>query len=157
MSDNYAKACSEVLTIIPHIEQKYSEKIPYKFIKMLEIISDKEYINNINIDFSKKLKEQKLLEETRIILALIYRDYLCSEEEKEKLILQEQEEWDRIEKEKHEKYNIDFEKISDNRKQKKIDAKLRKNEKLLIEIKEEKWYHKIINKILKLFKHYRKG
>ena len=30
MNDNYAKACSEVLMIIPHIEQKYSEKIPYK-------------------------------------------------------------------------------------------------------------------------------
>lgn len=151
MNDNYAKACTEVLTIIPHIEQEYSRKIPIKFIKMLEKISDKEYVPNY--DISKKLKEQELLEETRAILALIYRDYICTKEEREILLLKEKEERDRIEKEKQEKYNIDFEKIVNNRKQKNIIEKLEtENETGLIEMQEQKWYKKILNKILQIFK-----
>jgi hypothetical protein len=151
MSDVYERACSEVLAIIPYLDEECSKKIPTKFIKKIEEISDKEYIPNI--DKNKNLKEQELLEETRAILALIYRDYLCTKEEREKLILQEKEERIRIEKEKQEKYKIDFgKKAESENKQSDIIEKIETEEKELIEITEEKWYQKIINKILKIFK-----
>lgn len=149
--DKYAKACTEVLMLIPYIDKQYSKKISGNFINLIEKISDKEYIPNI--DINKKLKEQKLLKETRAILALIYRDYICTKEEREILLLQEKEESERIEKEKQEKYNIDFEKIVEKRKQKNIIENLQtENKNALIEVQKEKWYQKLISKILKFFK-----
>lgn len=151
MSDNYAKACSEVLSIIPYIEDNVSKKIPIEFIKMLQNIEDKEY--KPNIDFSLKLKEQKLLKETRIILALIYRDYLCTSEERKELLKQEQKEKEKIQKEKQEKYKINFEQIKQKKEEKKIIEKLETpKETAIMEVPEETWYKKIINKILKILR-----
>ena len=89
----------------------------------------------------------------RDILALIYRDYICTKEERETLLLQEKEESERIEKEKQEKYNIDFEKIAEKRREKSIIEKVQtESQNALIEVQEEKWYKKIISKILNFFK-----
>ena len=143
MNDKYAKACTEVLTIIPYIEQEYAKKIPIQFIKMMEQISDKEYLPKY--DISKRLKEQELLLETRAILALIYRDYICTKEERETLLLQEKEE----------KYNIDFETVKEKRNHKKFEEKLEsknKNTNALIQVHKEVWYKKILLKIIDFFK-----
>lgn len=149
--DNYAKACTEVLMLIPYIDKQYSKKISSNFISLMKEISDKEYTPDISIN--KKLKEQKLLKETRAILALIYRDYICTKEEREILLLQEKEESEIIEKEKQEKYNIDFEKIAEKRREKSIIEKVQtESQNALIEVQEEKWYKKIISKILNFFK-----
>lgn len=149
--DNYAKACTEVLMLIPYIDKQYSKKISSNFISLMKEISDKEYTPDI--DINKKIKEQKLLKETRAILALIYRDYICTKEERETLLLQEKEESERIEKEKQEKYNIDFEKIAEKRREKSIIEKVQtESQNALIEVQEEKWYKKIISKILNFFK-----
>ena len=149
--DNYAKACTEVLMLIPYIDKQYSKKISSNFISLMKEISDKEYTPDI--DINKKIKEQKLLKETRAILALIYRDYICTKEERETLLLQEKEESEKIEKEKQEKYNIDFEKIAEKRREKSIIEKVQtESPNALIEVQEEKWYKKIISKILNFFK-----
>ena len=149
--DNYAKACTEVLMLIPYIDKQYSKKISSNFISLMKENSDKEYTPDIEIN--KKIKEQKLLKETRAILALIYRDYICTKEERETLLLQEKEESERIEKEKQEKYNIDFEKIAEKRREKSIIEKVQtESPNALIEVQEEKWYKKIISKILNFFK-----
>ncbi len=153
MNDKYAKACTEVLTIIPYIEQEYAKKIPIQFIKMMEQISDKEYLPKY--DISKRLKEQELLLETRAILALIYRDYICTKEERETLLLQEKEESEKLEKEKQEKYNIDFETVKEKRNHKKFEEKLEsknKNTNALIQVHKEVWYKKILLKIIDFFK-----
>lgn len=151
MNDNYPKACTEVLAIIPYIEQEYVKKIPTKFIALLEKISDKKYVPNL--DISKNLKNQELLDETRAILALLYRDYICSKEERKKLLLQENKEKERIEKEKKEKYSVDFQKLVENRRRDYLikDEQL-KSENALIEVTETKWYKKIFTKILNFFK-----
>ena len=149
MEDNYPKACSEVLCLIPYLENSLSQKIPKEFINMLEKIKDESY--EPNIDYNEKLAKQNLLRETRIILALIYRDYICMPEERKELI---QEEKVKIEKEKEEKYNIDFNEIIENRRKNNIIEKLENtnNSMSLIETEEKKWYKKIIYKILKFFK-----
>ncbi len=40
--DKYAKACTEVLMLIPYIDKQYSKKISGNFINLIEKISDKE-------------------------------------------------------------------------------------------------------------------
>ena len=105
---------------------------------------DKNYI--VNIDYSKKLNEQNLLNETRAILSLLYRDYLCDKDEKERLLKIDKEELEKQRKELQDKYNINFEKRK---------SKIESNtdvieEKDMIVAKEEKIFQRIWNKIKKL-------
>ena len=91
--------------------------------------------------------------ETRAILALIYRDYICTKEERETLLLQEKEESEKLEKEKQEKYNIDFEKVKEKRNHKNFEEKLEsQNTNALIQVHKEVWYKKILLKIIDFFK-----
>ena len=84
MKHNILKALAEVEDILNNSEKDIQEKVPDKFKKMLENNKDKNYV--VNIDYSVSINKQNLLQETREILALIYRDYLCNKEEKRKLI-----------------------------------------------------------------------
>ena len=128
---------------------------------MLNRLKDNNYIPNI--DFNKSLQEQKILRETRIILALIYRDYLCPQNERQQLLLNEKQEKDKIKKEKQERYQINFQErkatISNTHEENNnIEKLLNMNpenndiEKSLIETKKEKWYQKVINRILRIFR-----
>ena len=38
------------------------------------------------IDFTKKLNDMELLKETRVLLSLIYRDFVCTDEERKELV-----------------------------------------------------------------------
>ena len=67
------KAFAEVSSIIKHMDKEMYVKIPKGFIGLIENYKDKEY--KVNIDYTKSINEQKLLQDTRVILALIYRDY----------------------------------------------------------------------------------
>ena len=104
------------------------------------------------MDYSKSINEQDLLHETKTILSLIYRDYICTPEERKMLI-----EKDKIKIEKEEellkqKYNIDFKKIKENKEYCNLNNPEKSSNVSLVEIKKEKWYVKIINKILDFFK-----
>lgn len=84
-------------------------------------------------------------------MSLIYRDYICTSEERKKLIEKDKDE---IEKEKeilNKKYNIDFRNIKENKEYNGNNEKKHTNMSL-IEIKKEKWYKRIMNKILNFFK-----
>ena len=129
-------AFAEVDDIIMHTERELQMKIPNKLRKIFSDNKDLEYV--VKIDYSKDINEQELLLETREIIALIYRDYLCSEEEKNQLI----EEHNRIQKEIEEKYDIT--KIFEQRNNKNTPST---ENLLLVKIDEKKWYQKIINKI----------
>ena len=77
---------------------------------------------------------------------VLYRDYIVSEDEKLKLLKEEQEQKLKIEKELREKYNPDniF-------KKKNIEENIQINNVQLIEIKETSWFKKALDKILKFF------
>lgn len=145
MKLEYKKALFEVYTILENTEEEIRNKIPEKFIKFIKENMDANY--NFKLQYGKGLAEQNLMEETKQILALIYRDYICTNEERKELL--EKEHKKRIEKETEnkEKYDINFEKIRENKKQENYEV----NETQLIEITKEKWYKKLINKILKVF------
>lgn len=151
MEQKYKKALSEVNIILAHTEKEVKDKIPEYFIQYIKENMDKNH--RIKIQNNKELLEQNIMLETKQIIALMYRDYICTKDEREKLIRQEKEKYKRIEKEKQEKYKIDFKKIAQRKTQKNIIDKVKTKEKSsLIERKEEKWYNNIIDKILKIFK-----
>ena len=138
------KAVSEVIEILKHTDKKIVEKIPQKIIDFLFENEDKDY--RPNIDFNDENWEKNIEEDTQAILALLYIDYIVSEEEKQKLIKEEKEESQKQEKELREKYNPDniFKKKSS-------EENIQINNVQLVEIKETSWFKKVINKILRFF------
>ena len=82
--NNINQAFSEVYDIVNHIEKDLYNKIPKKFIAMLEKNKDEKYVPQI--DYSKSINEQKLLKDTRVILSLIYKDYICTKEIEKKCV-----------------------------------------------------------------------
>lgn len=147
-NEKIKKALAEVDIILENTEQKIKDKIPKEFKKYIK--ENKDDKHKVQLQTNKELTEQNIRKETKEILALIYRDYLCTKQERQKLIVQERQE---REKEKQEKYDTNIEKILENRKNKnRIEQLETENEKALIEIAEEKWYQKIIHKILRIFK-----
>lgn len=136
---------SEVYDIILHMDKDLIEKIPKKFIKFIEQNKKNDYITNI--DYTKSINEQELQTGTRIILSIIYRDYLCSDEKKKYLMQNDEEELKRIKKELHEKYN------PDNLFKKRDYIGEQKYEEIrMIEYKEKNFIQKIISKIINIFK-----
>ena len=105
MVNTINQSFSEVYDIILHLEKELYNKIPQKFIQAIEQNRDADY--EFNIDYSKNINEQKLLPDTRVLLSLIYRDYLCSSEERQKLIEKDKIELKQYEKNLQEKYNTE--------------------------------------------------
>ncbi|MBQ9658580.1 MAG: hypothetical protein IJV31_07425 [Clostridia bacterium] len=139
------QAVSEVIEILKHSEQQIMDKIPRKFIDFLNENTDKEYKAKIN--FNDEKWDESIKEDTKAILALIYRDYIVSKEERNKLLEEEQKQINKQQQELYEKYN------PDNIFKKKVDTSQKKdkesiNNMQLIEIKEEIWFKKIWKKII---------
>lgn len=150
MEETTKQAFSEVYDIIEHMEEKVKEKIPKGFINFIKENMDLNY--KIKIDYSESLGNQNLLHETKVLLSLIYRDYICDKKNKERLMQLDDEEIKRQEGILREKYKIDFDKIKEQRETKVYNSKEDKmEEKSLVMIKEERWYKKIIKNILELF------
>ena len=89
------RAFSQVIEILNHSDKNIVERIPKQFINFLFENMDTEY--NVNIDFSNKNWEETILEETKVVLALIYRDYIVSSEERAKLLAEEKKEQEALE------------------------------------------------------------
>lgn len=146
MDNVYREAFAEVLEILKNSNQKIIEKIPEKFIKFLTENKDNNYV--VQIDFTDENWDNSIKKETQAIIALIYRDYIVSPEEREKLIAEEKEEQIRIENELRERYNPNnLFKKNDNKLDKEIT-----NTNSLIETRNEPWFKKLYNILLKIFK-----
>lgn len=139
------KAFSEIIEILNHTDKQIVEKIPNSFIKFLFENMDSEY--KVKIDFFNEKWDETILEDTKAILALIYRDYIVSKAEREELIKQQQEEAEKEEEKLREKYNPD----NVFKKKEKTEIQEENNNMQLVEIKEETWYKKIWKKIISFF------
>ena len=148
MKQEYKEAFTEVNEIIKMMPDELVNKIPSKFREMLEDERDKEYNPNIQ----EPLEKCKLKNETIIILGLIYRDFLCSPDEKRRLQEKDARELKEvqrtIEEEIRKKYNPDD--IFKNKRE--IKNEEQTEEKSLTVVQEEKWYQKIFNLIKGLFR-----
>ena len=147
MEEKYKEAFAEVSEIFKLMPESMVNKIPVGFRNIIE----KEKSLTYKTDIREPLEECKLKDETIIIMALIYRDFLCSKEEKEKLLQRDAEELKKAEDELQEKYNVDniFKKNKTTTEEKQEEQV---EDKSLVEVKEEKWYQKIFNMIKGLFK-----
>ena len=149
MKNTINQAFTEVYDVINHMEIEMQEKIPKKFINLIKENRDLDY--KLNINYKEDIKKQ-LLKESKVILSLIYRDFLCSKEKKEKLLQLDLEEIRREEKILSEKYEIDFEKRKKEKIGKTIEKTKEQDEKLPIKVEKEKWYKKISEFLKRLFK-----
>jgi len=99
------KAYAEVLEILKHIPIEDFNKIPYEIIENMKLNMDKEYDFRI-IDFDN-FQGQDMLKETETILAVLFRDYWATEEQRKRILEKEKYDLDILEQEKRERYNPD--------------------------------------------------
>lgn len=145
MNAEYSLAMSEVLCIINQSDDKYKNKIPQSFISFLKENADFTYNPDFNVNIP--IKELDLRKETKGLLALIYRSYICNEEEKaeyDKILKQNDEKMQKQLSEKYDVYKV-FEKRQNygSEEKDKIDNK----PKAMVQYKKENIIIKIINKI----------
>lgn len=103
MNISYKKALSEVNEILKYVDDDVVSRIPRKFISFIEEKMEPNY--KFEIQEGLNLSEQPISNEARAILAMIYRDYICSAEEKNVLLSEASKELEKIELAKREKFN----------------------------------------------------
>ena len=103
MEDNYSKAYKEIVEILKYVPKESVNKIPKEMRDMFESEQLKTYI--FQIDTEKPFEEQKLLEETKEILANIFRDYWETDYQRARIIEKENQDREKWERQKREKYN----------------------------------------------------
>ena len=118
MDRNYQEAFVEVEEILKIMPAELSKKIPMKFRKIIIENQAPDY----KVIIQEPLEQQKLKKETLVILGLIYRDFLCDEQERNELKLQDAQELEKIEKELQQKYDIQnvFDARKENRKKQEV-------------------------------------
>lgn len=101
----YRIAATEVACILDYFSEEFKANIPTNFLKFLNEQAIPDY--NPNFDFSHGLDRLELKNKTKALLAMIYRNYICSEKEKieyEKILKQNENTY---QVELREKYNPD--------------------------------------------------
>lgn len=93
----YANAYTEVLDILKHISKEDYEKIAKSKIKVFEENCNKNY--NFTYDENKTLDEQNVSEITKVIIAILFRDYWATKEQRYIIIKKQQEIKDQKQKE----------------------------------------------------------
>lgn len=96
------KAYKEVYEIVKHLSEEDFNKIPKEIIKTLHSNMDKDYEFYINFE---DLQNQETLNETKLLLAIIFRDYLATEKQKEKIMEKERYDEQVYQEEMRKKYN----------------------------------------------------
>ncbi len=133
---------AEVYFVLCNLNKDEYSKIPVNIINTIKENRNLDYRLNINEDVS--ILEQPFLEETRAILFALFKKYLATPEQKEKIDIIECKENQKIELHKMQKYNTDnvF-------KSKEKDVQTNKDITNTVDIVEykENIFKKIINKI----------
>lgn len=93
----------DISIIIKMMPIEMKEKISKSFINFIEKNKSNNYVSNINPKIP--IREQNIRKETKEMLGIIYRDYLCSNEEHDELIKQEEQEIKQYKEELRQKYN----------------------------------------------------
>ena len=149
MINTYAKAYTEVLEILKHLSTEEYSKIPQEKIDFYKNNMDKtyNYIINPNIELSK----QNISKEANAILITLFRDYFATESQKKtlnNLLNQNQNKLENIKKEKYNSNDI----FKNNYKSTISENKDNNQETALLNISSIKWYEKIWKLFENLFR-----
>lgn len=151
MKNDLYKAYAEVDEILPFMEDVYIDKIPKKLRELFKNERLEDY--KPNIDPKIPLDEQKLQKKTFSILAMLNLNYWCEDEKEKQDLIVIYAENDRKKEELREKYNLDnlFKKKETEQKIEEPQKNTAENT-VLVEYKEEKFFKKLIKKIMNFFK-----
>ncbi len=133
----------EVEEVLAHTSLELLQKIPPEVRKFFKEHSEDVEHYVTKYDANIPLEKQDLLEETKGILSWFYRDYWCTEEEKqetEKIWYQNEEAY---QEELRKKYKVDVFQKDEKEILKELDN--------LPEIVEKKWYTRLFEKIKSFF------
>ena len=144
VDEKYSIAYSEVLEILKHISQEDYEKIPKSKIELYKENANKDYVFNYNP--TKTLNEQNVSKIAKGIIAILFRDYWATPEQREKIIRKQNNDRIQIEMEKAKKYNPDVFKANKNKEEVK--------NKSLVKVEKQKWYEKVLVFIRNIFSKY---
>ena len=139
----YANAYTEVYEILKCIHKSDYDKIPKNIVELISNNRNLEY--KFNYDMDKTLEEQNVSKKAKTIIAILFRDYWSTYEQKEKILKKEKHDRQKVEEEKREKFKTDkiFKKNKENT--------IVENQDLPVKIKKENFFKKIINFIKGLF------
>lgn len=148
ISSEYKIAATEVLSILDYLPKYEVDKIPNKFKEFLKENSNSDYTPNF--DYSLGLDKIELNHKTKLLLAMIYRNYICSEEQKleyDKLLNENEEKYQSFIREKYNPDDI-FKKVN---KAKNTDVEMSENNTntALVEYKES-FFTRFKNFILRI-------
>ncbi len=141
VSEEYSIAAREIAEVLKFIKEEDLKKIPKKLIDFFNEVSKKDYI--MHIDFEEDIKKWHITNKTKQILAMLYLNYWCNEQEKEEYIKVLQKNEENYNKMLNEKYSIDN--VLETR-------KVKYENNLPVEIKKEKLYVRLLKLIKKILK-----
>lgn len=144
--NNRSNAYTEVYTILQSLEEDDFRMIPSEVVNAIKFNRNLEY--KFELDKNLPLKYQSLLPETKAILFNLFRDYLSTPEQKEKILKMQSDERRKLELKKQE--NSRCENLFT--KSKEIDSVNNESNTFLIEFKNESIFEKIFKKIRGFFK-----
>ena len=148
----YANAYTELLDILKYISKEDYEKIPKSKIKVFEENCNKNY--NFTYDENKTLDEQNVSEITKVIIAILFRDYWATKEQRYIIIKKQQEIKDQKQKELMAKFeqnkNISEKDLKKVNVASDLDIDYARETNLEI-YKEENIFKRIISKIREIF------
>ena len=157
--NNRRNAYTEVYTILQDLDEEEYNKIPPEVIKAIEENRNLEY--NFELDDDLELKEQTLLPQTKAILFNLFRDYLATTEQKEKIIKMQNEERAKIELKKKQMYNSEIfpneESRTEEERQEKNEDEIKEKEENSLNLVEYKpsFINKFWGYIQRLFKRFK--
>lgn len=143
MISNYSKAYVEVLEILKYIPKEEKEKIPKDILKTLESKADFNY--NFSLDFNVTFDKQKLLDETKAILANFFRDYWATDFQKEQILLKE-----KLDMKNKKEEEFDYDKMFKRNKLEKNFEDKSEEKLLIVQNENKKWYTFFVDFIKKI-------
>lgn len=106
ISIEYANAYTEVLEILSKMSKNDYNKIPRDMIQVFESYSNKDYA--FEYDKKKDFDQQGISKRTKLILAILFRDYWANDNQREKIIAKQNYYRQKLEEEKRKIYNTDI-------------------------------------------------
>lgn len=103
MKREYEEAFAEVDEILELMPIDLSIKIPLQFRKIISDNKAQDYVPNLK----EPIEEEQLKHETKVILGLIYRDFIVSPEEREMLQAEDAEAIRKAEEELRQQYDME--------------------------------------------------
>lgn len=144
VTTEYKIAYAEILEIIKHISKEEQDKIPSDMMEMFKANASEN--SNFIYNPQKTLQEQNVSEIAISIIAILYRDYWATKEQKQKILNFQNREREKCKAEKYDVNNI-FKKKNEEESVLEDEFKNTTTEKYLVTVKKQNFIQKIIEKI----------